>query len=148
MTSRAGVITGAIALAVIMDFGGAAMAQQSQVWLWCANRNGASIDSRIRGCTTVIQSGKEPKNNLAIAFSNRCWAYSDKGENDRALQDCNQSIKLNPNYVNAFNNRGNTYLNKGEYDPAIQDFDQAIKLSPNYANAFNNRGDAYLNKGE
>ena len=104
------------------------------------NKENASSEIQIAGCTTVIESGREKKNNLAIAFNNRGFAYANKGQHDRAIQDYDQATRLNPNLAEAFNNRGLTYANKGQNDRAIQDYDQAIKLNPNFAEAFNNRG--------
>jgi lipoprotein NlpI len=146
MSIKACVFAGAIALMAVTGFAGSAAAQQSQAWTWCENKEKASPDIQIGGCTTVIQSGKESKKNLATAFNNRGNAYDDKKQYDRAIQDYDQAIKLNPNYALAFLNRGNAYQNKDQYDRAIQDYDQAIKLNPNYALAFYNRGLAYDDK--
>jgi len=71
-----------------------------------------------------------------------------KGEYDRALQDFDQAIRLDPNTADAFDGRGNAYSSKGQYDRAIQDYDQAIRLDPNYSDAFRDRGAAYYNKGD
>ena len=64
------------------------------------------------------------------------FAYDEKGQYDRAIQDFDQANKLNPNNTNAINARGKAYNAKGQHDRAIQDYDQAIKLDPNYAPAF------------
>ena len=68
-------------------------------------------------------------------------------EYDRAIQDYDQAIRLNPNYASAFNNRGLAYVNKGDNDRAIQDYDQAIKLNPNDTVAIKNRADAVAKRG-
>ena len=68
------------------------------------------------------------------------------GQYDRAIQDYDQAIRLNPNWAEAFNNRGRAYSDKGQHDRAIQDLDQAIRLNPNFAEAFYNRGHAYADK--
>jgi tetratricopeptide (TPR) repeat protein len=105
-------------------------------------------DLRISGCTAMIQSGHETPQNLAVAFSHRGLAYGRKRQYDRAIQDFDQAIRLNPNNAIAFSNRGAAYASKGQYDRAIQDFDQAIRLNPNNADAFSNRGAAYGRKGQ
>ena len=121
----------AVALAATASLG-PAQAQQSQARTWCNDSevDGVSLDLRISGCTTVIQSGEVSNSDLALAFNNRGFAYSAKGQHDRAIQDFDQAIKLNPNYAIAFNNRGVAYGAKGQHDRAIQDFDEAIKLNP------------------
>jgi tetratricopeptide (TPR) repeat protein len=114
----------------------------------CTGNPGIDWDIQIGSCTAAIQSGRLQGKNLAFAFVNRGNAYSGKGQNDRAIQDYDQAIKLNPNDADTFFDRGSVYSDKGQYDRAIQDFDQAIKLNPNLALAFNNRGFAYNNKGQ
>ncbi len=74
--------------------------------------------------------------------------YARKGEYDRAIQDYDQAIRLNPNDAQAFNNRGNVYVTKGQYDRAIQDYDQAIRLNPKDAKALLYRGIAQFEQGE
>jgi lipoprotein NlpI len=105
-------------------------------------------DLSITGCTAMIRSGRETPQNLTAAFYNRGRAYANKGQYERAIEDLDQAIRLNPNVAQAFSTRGAAYANKGQYDRAIQDYDQAIRLNPNFAVAFSNRGDAYRAKGD
>jgi len=79
----------------------------------------------------------------AGTFNNRGNAYHDKGDDDRAIQDYNEAIRLKPSDPTAFNNRGVAYKAKGDNDRAIQDFSEAIRLKPDYATAFNNRGSVF-----
>ncbi len=76
------------------------------------------------------------------------YAYRDKGDNDRAIADYNEAIRLDPKYAIAYNNRGIAYRAKGDNDRAIADYSEAIRLDPKYAVAFNNRGIAYRAKGD
>jgi hypothetical protein len=51
-------------------------------------------DLSISGCTAMIQSGHETRQNLAGAFYNRGNAYNGKGQPDRAIADYDQAIRL------------------------------------------------------
>ncbi|KAB8334921.1 tetratricopeptide repeat protein, partial [Scytonema tolypothrichoides VB-61278] len=84
--------------------------------------------------------------NQKIAYNYRGNSYANKKDDDRAIADYNQAIKLDPNFALAYNNRGNSYANKKDDDRAVADFNQAIKLDPNFAYAYNNRGLSYANK--
>ena len=96
----------------------------------------ADLDRWIRGCTSVIESGKrESRKNRAIAYSNRGVAYWKKSEYDRAIADYTEAIALDPNDAIAYSNRGAAYKKRGEVDRAIADYTKAIALDPNYANA-------------
>jgi tetratricopeptide (TPR) repeat protein len=85
-------------LAVIAAVASSELAAQDhqQQWKWCIGGSGISRDLGISGCTAVIQSGRETASNLATAFSNRGSAYGDKGQHDRAVQDFDQVIQLDP----------------------------------------------------
>jgi tetratricopeptide (TPR) repeat protein len=96
----------------------------------------------------VIRAGHETDADLAIVFKNLCLAHNDIGDHDRAIQDCDQAISLNPIYVEAFLFRGHAYFNKGDNDRAIQDYDQAITLGSQAASTFVERGAAYHRKGD
>ena len=116
-----------------------AVAQTQQQLDWCDHKNGATPDLLIEGCTAVIQAGKYTGKGLAFAFNNRGIAYQTKGQYDRAVQDYDQAIKLDPNYAQAFVNRGFTYAIKAQHDRALEDYDHAIKLNPHSAEAFYDR---------
>jgi lipoprotein NlpI len=128
----------------IAGFSGAATAQNVDQQLCLA----PDPDLSISRCTAMIQSGHETQQNLAVAFSDRGIAYARKGQYDRAIEDLDQAIRLNPNYAAAFNNRGSAYSAKGDLDRAIADYREAIRLDPKIAAAFNNRGFAYSWKGD
>jgi len=113
----------------------------------CNRSDRDSLDARIQGCTALINSRrKEPALILAIAHNNRGNAYSEKGDQDRAIEDYDLAIKLNPQYARPYNNRGVAYQHKGDYDRAIRNFDEAIRLSPDYTDAFANRAETYQMK--
>ena len=80
--------------------GPAGAQSRNQNWAWC---EGGDPVLSIKGCTALIQSLTETRNNLAIAHSNRGITYSDKGDFDRAIADYEQALKLNPELAAALN---------------------------------------------
>jgi tetratricopeptide (TPR) repeat protein len=113
----------------------------------CNGSDRTSPEPQINGCTAVIDAGERTAA-AAIAYNNRGDAYTSKGDYDRAIQDFDQSIKLQPTNAKPFNNRGVAYLKKGEYDLAIKSFDEAVRLDAGYAKAFINRAESYQKKNE
>ena len=57
----------------------------------------------------------------------RSWRLDAAGDYDRALQDYDRSIKINPSYAKAYNNRGIVYEEKGDTNRAVKDFDRSIE---------------------
>lgn len=111
----------------------------------CNSDNPATI---IRGCGQIIDAGKASSDALAIAHFTRGNALLDQGDNDGAIADYTQSIKLKPDYPDSFYNRGLSYKAKQDYDSAIADFTAAIKLYPEFAKAYYSRATAYEAKGD
>ena len=130
----------------IIGFSGMAAAQtREQQWKWCAQNT--DLDLLIGGCTALIQGGRETQHNLAVAFTNRGVAYERKGQYDRAIQDYDQAIRLNPNDANAFNGRCWNRAILGQLQLALTDCDASLRLRPNDANTLDSRGFAYLKLG-
>ncbi|MGH6754466.1 MAG: tetratricopeptide repeat protein, partial [Bradyrhizobium sp.] len=105
-------------------------------------------EATITACTRSIKSGKWKGPNLAAYYNNRAVAHRNKGDNDRAIADLNEAIRLDPKLAMAFNNRGAAYNEQGDNDRAVADYNEAIRLDPRFVMAFNNRGNAYSDKGD
>ena len=61
----------------------------------------------------------------------------------RAIQDFNQILEPESNFIEAYNNRGLAYFYLGDIERAIQDYNLALEVEPNFAEAYNNLGNAY-----
>jgi len=108
---------------------------------------GDSLEA-VEGAIASLTAGTTVEG-LAEAHFQLGWLYGlPTGNNDKAIANYDQAIKLKPDLVGAYYNRGIAYYDKGEYDRAIADYDQAIKLKPDWAEAYYNRGLAYNDKGE
>jgi tetratricopeptide (TPR) repeat protein len=105
-------------------------------------------DSNIAACDRALNDPNISGLGRAVALSNRCGWWWAKKDPDRALSDCNEAIKADPNLAAAHINRGNVYLNKADIEHALDDFNEAIRLDPKSGWAYGARGDIYRNKGD
>jgi tetratricopeptide (TPR) repeat protein len=53
-----------------------------------------------------------------------------KRDYDRAIVECGEAIRLDPNYAVAYNNRAVVFNDKADYDHALADLAEAIRLDP------------------
>jgi tetratricopeptide (TPR) repeat protein len=142
-------VTSTVMLATSALHASRTAAQTQQQIDWCNNSaNAFSVDQQLVGCTALVESGRASAQDRAAAYTNRCWAYSDKGDPDRAITDCNEAIRLDPKLANAYLNRGKAHSDKSDFDKAVGDYDQAIELNPKSSMAYNDLCDAYLDKGD
>ncbi len=74
--------------------------------------------------------------------------YYEKEDFDKAVENYNMAIVLNPNFSEAYFNRGLAYYNKKNYDKAVSDYNKSAELDPRNPVIYNNRGDAYYRKQE
>ncbi len=74
------------------------------------------------------------------AYINRGVAFAERNEPERAFEDFNQAIALDPVSPYAYNNRGRVYFDLGMDEAALADFTTAIDQDPRYYIAYNNRG--------
>lgn len=124
-----------------------AEAQLSREWETCMGNAGTPDDS-VSACTRIIRNGNESTSNLAIAYYNRGIMYRRKKDNEAALQDYDEAIRLNPRFAFAWYNRGNIYRDKNDDDRALTNYSEAIRVDPKYANAYNNRGEIHHRRGD
>jgi Tfp pilus assembly protein PilF len=79
------------------------------------------------------------------AFTFRGWMYSLSGDFHRAIYECFEAIKLDPNFGNPFNDIGEYLIEQGKWEHAIPWFEKAIDakryFTPSYP--YFNLGRAY-----
>jgi len=85
---------------------------------------------------------KQP-NRISIAYNNRGLAFMEMGRFDKAVEDFNTAIGLDPSTYLAYANLGYLYLNVGSFEKSIDYASRAIVLAPLQAVPYNNRGISY-----
>ena len=66
-----------------------------------------------------------------------------KGDPDKALENLNKAITLDPDFIEAYLTRAEAYMSIGEQEKAFEDFNKAIQLDPNSADIYYTRGKVY-----
>ncbi len=89
------------------------------------NKSTATTEEKLKNINPHIKKGLMWKN---------------KGKHDKAIEEFNKAIQLNPNNAAAYVNRGEILCRERKYDDAIQDFSKAIQLDPDNADVYCSRG--------
>ena len=75
----------------------------------------------------------------ATAFISRGAVCQKKDDYDRAIEQCNESIRLNLDCAGASANRAESFERKGDHEHAIHDYDEAIRPQPAITTSWNGR---------
>ncbi len=81
-------------------------------------------------------------------YNNFAKAYSDLGENEKAIPLFKKTIELQPNHKQARNNLGLAYYRMGRLVEAVIAYTEAIQIDPDYAQAHNNLGLVFFDLGK
>lgn len=74
------------------------------------------------------------------AYNNLGITYKDIGQLNKALENYNKAIALNPLFYKAYTNRGIVLEKMGQLDKALENYNKSIALNPSYYVAYTNRG--------
>ncbi len=106
----------------------------------CLSLDSASADKWSQTCYENVVKGEWNQAiqaaTLAIYYDpgavnpyiNRSWAYAEVRAFEKAIEDCNEALRITPKNAMAFNNRGLVYEKKGDLDRAGKDYIKACEL--------------------
>ncbi len=94
--------------------------------------------------TDVIE--KHPT--TVLAYNNLAHYYVEGNQPEKALNNYNIAITLQPQNAKTYNNRGKIYFERGDFDKALEDYNKSLLLEPESIKALANRGAAYGAKNQ
>lgn len=97
----------------------------------------------MQACTQWIL--QEPNN--PVAYYSRGSAYDLRSQNDWAIRDYAQAIRLNPSYADAYSSRAEDYKRMGKFDLALSDYSKAIEIAPTFKR-YADRADFYFARAQ
>jgi tetratricopeptide (TPR) repeat protein len=99
----------------------------------------------IRIDSIAIDSGERD----VTLYNDRCWARAvAKTDLDAALADCNEALRLRPDFVPALDSRAFIHMRADRFREAIADYDAAIKGIPMDPYSLYGRGIAKIKTGD
>ena len=108
-------------------------------------------DDIIAACTNVIDDRRESSRNRYNAYNSRGIAFSQDENQERAIADYNEALRLVPNDIDVLINRAISYRRMRDSDRAIREFTQVLKRNLNNRGrliVYTNRGLAYADKDD
>ncbi len=95
----------------------------------CQDVSGA-YRAAVEACTSLIASGKASGDELLAAYIWRGSHLSFLGDHDKAIDDFDRAIRLDPRQALAYRGRGASLEVKGNLDRALADYRMALSLDP------------------
>ena len=89
---------------------------------------------------------KKPQLVDAMSYYQIANDFFEKGDYEKAIENYNMAILLNPVFSEAYFNRALCYYQLKNYDKSIADYTKAAELDPKNPNIYNNKGDAFYRK--
>src|SRR5262249_18057552 len=108
----------------------------------------ASGGEAVLACERAIASGGYKGRDLALLHGRLCNGRTGRYRPNMPIEDCDEAIRLDPNFTIAYHNRRVAWASKCDNDRAIADYTEAIRLDPKYGLAYYNRGRAWSAKGD
>ena len=115
------------------------------------NSIGVALDQQHRESDAVAyyERAIEADKNYAWSYNNRGSAHLEQepSDLDRAIEDFNEAIRIDPDFSEALSNRGDAFFRQTKYDLAVLDYHRAIELKARLAQPYNGLGMVSADQG-
>lgn len=113
-----------------------------KVYFW-SDLDMKRVDAQLGYLQQKVQTEPtDPKTRVELGYT-----YLLKGQNDKAIQELNQALLLDPKSFDAYYNLGLVLLNEERNNEALEKFQKAVDLSPKDFKGHLQKGVAYRNLG-
>ena len=112
-------------------------------------RNGIAMvsdDERERSAQLEMAVAYEPE--VTELRNNLCVTLVQGRDYERAISECQESIRLDSTNAHAYYNLGYAYQQQGRLDMALSEYRNALRQQPHWARVLNNMGLVYYYKSE
>nr|NIV69643.1 tetratricopeptide repeat protein [Phycisphaerae bacterium] len=103
-------------------------------------RNPEKADSILQQVVQKYPKEKRMRHALARRYRN-------KGQYEKAIDEFNKVLDLDPNFTDVYNQLGYTYASMGDFGKGIESLKRYASLSPGDANPFDSMAEVYLLMG-
>lgn len=115
----------------------------------CVNEDDAyPADLALSACNAVVKATPAKTDGLWLIFHERANAQFGLKAYDKALEDYDKAISLNPEDMEAFLGRGNVFVEQGDHAHAIESYSEAMRLEPESSVAVLARASAFFDAGD
>jgi tetratricopeptide (TPR) repeat protein len=90
----------------------------------------SDLDHALLDLNAIIDVHKVPDSTLYTTYANRGHIYLQRGSADKAIEDLDKAIAMNPENPIAIRLRARAYLGKGEFPAAGKDIEALAKIDP------------------
>jgi Flp pilus assembly protein TadD len=108
----------------------------------------ALVSNDARERAVALESAINYSPDVPELRNNLCFTYVQSGDLDRAVTECEASLRLDSTNAYARYNLGNAYQRQGKFDQALAQYDAALRLQPEWARVLNNIGLVYYYRSE
>ncbi|RPI30218.1 MAG: tetratricopeptide repeat protein, partial [Hyphomicrobiaceae bacterium] len=138
-----------LGLAMLLVLGcGPSAAQTVADHLAACKSDSPDLKGRIQACGRAIEGAQDNEELRAEALLQRGVLYEMFGDQEAAIADYSEILKIDASSAIAYFNRGNVRDRLGQPDLALKDYTEAIRLDPTDPDMFNNRGQVHDSRGD